>query len=170
MTSITCLVSRARPPEPIRPVRPITNLPWTLRNPPRQARPCLSFQPRLQRSAATAIENSIASSPRPRLLLKDAQARPIQLLSKEDTASNLQQWLATLSAHSIIIFSDGSQQNRVVGWGYTIFSGNTLKSSGHGRLGQAEDEASSAKVLERKRHAEGSGEREEEAMGRFWKR
>ena len=38
------LISRAGPPEPIRPVRPITNLPWTLRHTPRQSQPCLSFQ------------------------------------------------------------------------------------------------------------------------------
>ena len=62
------LVGRARPPEPIRPARPITNLPRTLRNTPRQAPPCLSFQSRLQGTAATAIENSIANSHRPYIL------------------------------------------------------------------------------------------------------
>ena len=123
------LVNRAK----LEPQRP-NDLPWTLRNAPR-GRPSRSFQSRLQRTAALL---DIGDPPRPLLLLKDSQAKPVQQHSKEDTVKDFQQWLATIPPNKILVYSDGSQQDGIVGWGYAIFSGNKHTASGHGRLDQAE--------------------------------
>ena len=108
------------------------NLPWTLRNNPRGLP---TYQTRLQRAAATI---GLGDPPRPILLLKDLQNAPIQSSSKEDTTKAFQQWLTTIPHNSIVIYSDGSQQDTAVGWGYTIFLGQNYSASGHGRLGLAE--------------------------------
>jgi ribonuclease HI len=53
-------------------------------------------------------------------------------------AKVFQQWLITVPCDRIVIYSDGSQQDTAVGWGYAIFLGQSFRASGHGRLGLAE--------------------------------
>ena len=62
----------------------------------------------------------------------------VQQLSKDDSAIAFQQWLLTLPSDAITVYSDGSQLNKAVGWGFVILEGASLRLQGHGRLGQAE--------------------------------
>ena len=59
---------------------------------------------------------------------------PTEGMTKEDAAKAFIEWQAALPARDVVIFTDGSQLETAVGYGFAIYADGTLKATGKGKL------------------------------------